>query len=322
MSRLRLIAISLLIFFLLVSGKARSDVINAPTIVGRTRVPFKTTEAGLDSYDAGTGTLAFGPWRFSGAVTFIGTMTFDGAVTFNGTATFNDPVTFNDTVTFTNAIEAPHFVSTVNSGSEVLQFGGTLVAGRGGISTSASAHLTLNSVDPGGDIIAQDVDGTRTNVQAASLELDANVTTGIIFGTAAAGGRIRSATASSGARIVIGSNIVDFESNGSVDYATFDSAPHASFLGGVPTIGTCGTGPTVNSDSTDTAGAFTTGTGTPTNCTITFNTAWPTAPKCVITPTGSQASVPFINTITTALFTITQTGADSKGYVYMCFRSV
>src|SRR5207237_1224447 len=65
-----------------------------------------------------------------------------------------------------------------------------------------------------------------------------------------------------------------------------------------PTIGTCGTSPSVI--GTDTAGKATTGSTATTACTITFGTAFVTAPACVVSPDSSMA-------VTSAVFGVSTT---------------
>ena len=56
----------------------------------------------------------------------------------------------------------------------------------------------------------------------------------------------------------------------------------------VPTISSCGTNPPVaTAGSSNSAGQFTLGTGTPTACTVTFATAFSTAAFCTVSPASS-----------------------------------
>jgi hypothetical protein len=82
-----------------------------------------------------------------------------------------------------------------------------------------------------------------------------------------------------------------------------------------PVLTSCGTSPAIV--GTDLAGTVTMGTGTPTGCVITFNTAKTLAPHCVVTwiatPLASQSYV----TSTTAI-TLTQTATSSNVAKYIC----
>lgn len=64
--------------------------------------------------------------------------------------------------------------------------------------------------------------------------------------------------------------------------------------GTAPTLSTCGTSPSIVGN--DKVGQFTTGTGTATSCTITFDGTWSTnAPVCVLTPVGENAMAVTMN---------------------------
>jgi hypothetical protein len=82
-----------------------------------------------------------------------------------------------------------------------------------------------------------------------------------------------------------------------------------------PALTTCGTSPSIS--GTDTAGAVTMGSGSPTGCVITFNVAYKTAPYCIVqwqaTPLASQ----YYSVSTTAI-TLTQTGTSSNVVNYLC----
>jgi len=68
----------------------------------------------------------------------------------------------------------------------------------------------------------------------------------------------------------------------------------------LPTVaGSCGTGPTIV--GSDLAGKVTTGTGSPTSCTITFQKAFAVAPACVGNDETTAAAVKAISTTTTLI---------------------
>ncbi len=87
-----------------------------------------------------------------------------------------------------------------------------------------------------------------------------------------------------------------------------------------PTIGTCGTNPSITGN--DTRGIITLGTGSPTACTITFSSAYVTTPICVVSAYQiDQGSRFYLSAITTTGFTLTQsTGASSKKFTYLCIQ--
>jgi len=77
-----------------------------------------------------------------------------------------------------------------------------------------------------------------------------------------------------------------------------------------PVLSSCGAGTITGND---TAGLYTTGAGT--TCTITFATAWPAAPRCIVVPQGNL-NYPTYTTSTTAItVTVDVTGTS---YVYFC----
>jgi len=86
----------------------------------------------------------------------------------------------------------------------------------------------------------------------------------------------------------------------------------------VPTVGTCGTTPTVA--GTDVAGKITTGSSGTTACTLTFGTAFVTAPSCQMSTTVTNAGPLFLaTTTTTAVFNYAS--ATSLVISYICMSS-
>ena len=87
-------------------------------------------------------------------------------------------------------------------------------------------------------------------------------------------------------------------------------------LGGTtaPALTTCGTSPVIVGN--DMAGTVTTGTATPTACTVTFNTAKSVAPACAVTSQSQLAS--FAYTLSTTAIVIAQTGTNSNKFNYVC----
>ena len=94
-----------------------------------------------------------------------------------------------------------------------------------------------------------------------------------------------------------------------------------SVTASLPTLSSCGTSPTVTAGSSATAGAFTTGTGTPTACTVTFATAYATTAACTISPANAAAGgvTAYVSAQSAAAFTVTQSaGTSSAKYNYVC----
>ncbi len=90
---------------------------------------------------------------------------------------------------------------------------------------------------------------------------------------------------------------------------------------GVPTISACGTTPpAATAGSNNNGGQFTTGTATPTACTVTFANAYPTTAWCTISPASANAAVAgvYISAQSASAFTITQPALSSTKYNYTC----
>lgn len=83
-----------------------------------------------------------------------------------------------------------------------------------------------------------------------------------------------------------------------------------------PLLTSCGTSPTVVT-GTDISGQFTTGTATPTSCTLTFNTAYTAAPACLVEDTTARANLTSFTTSTTTIV-ITTAAASSQKIMYQC----
>lgn len=91
----------------------------------------------------------------------------------------------------------------------------------------------------------------------------------------------------------------------------------------VPTVSSCGTSPSVNAGSANSSGQFTTGTGTPAACTVTFSTAWPNNAFCTVSPANAAAAAItggyYISASSRTAFTVTLgTGTSSAAFNYSC----
>ena len=89
----------------------------------------------------------------------------------------------------------------------------------------------------------------------------------------------------------------------------------------LPTISACGTTPpAATAGSSNNAGQFTLGTGTPTACTVTFNSAYPTYAYCTVTPASNYTGTYYISAQSKTAFTVTLgTGTSSAVFNYTCF---
>ncbi len=89
----------------------------------------------------------------------------------------------------------------------------------------------------------------------------------------------------------------------------------ASSTGATPTVSTCGTSPAVTANSTDSVGSVTTGTGSPTACTITFAHAFTNSPVVMIDD-ASTAVTADISAISTTAFTVSLSAALNSTKIY------
>jgi len=97
---------------------------------------------------------------------------------------------------------------------------------------------------------------------------------------------------------------------------TFDNNAHISIgQSSAPTVGTCGTSPSVN--GTDTYGQITTGSTATTSCTLTFNTVFANAPFCSVSPVGGANSGLFVIPSTTTMI-IQYTSVTNWKFNYIC----
>ena len=101
--------------------------------------------------------------------------------------------------------------------------------------------------------------------------------------------------------------------------AKLEVSGHIAASGSAATVGSCGTSPTISGN--DTKGAVTVGSGATTSCTVTFNSAFASAPICVVTWRGSASTIGVGVTTTTSALTV-NFSADAQGlsFNYMCLQ--
>jgi len=94
---------------------------------------------------------------------------------------------------------------------------------------------------------------------------------------------------------------------------------HIGSKGAAPTVGTCGTSPSIDSNSTDTAGKVIAGSGA-TTCAITFAHAYTTSVYCTLTEVSATLTNPTLSALSTTGFTAHWgAGSDgSAGFTYIC----
>ena len=86
-----------------------------------------------------------------------------------------------------------------------------------------------------------------------------------------------------------------------------------------PSASVCGTSPSVAAGSGDSGGMFTTGTGSPAACTITFHGTWPSNPECTIGVEAAAATATaYISAKSTTAFTVTFSAGGAYTVDYHC----
>lgn len=86
----------------------------------------------------------------------------------------------------------------------------------------------------------------------------------------------------------------------------------------VPVVTACGTSPVTQTGSSDVAGRVTTGTATPTSCTITFAQPFTGIPACVVVSQTAYATSTPSYTVSATAIVITQAAVNSVPYSYIC----
>lgn len=90
---------------------------------------------------------------------------------------------------------------------------------------------------------------------------------------------------------------------------------HQGNNGTAPAVTSCGTSPSIV--GSDTAGEVTTGTGTPTACTITFNVAYSAQPYCIVANRTALANLTSY-TVSNSAIVLTTPAASSQKIPYHC----
>lgn len=86
--------------------------------------------------------------------------------------------------------------------------------------------------------------------------------------------------------------------------------------GGVPTVTSCGTSPSVA--GTDMAGKISVGTGVVTSCTLNFSAQLAVSPDCLMTPSSSAVALGITPTVDNVVISISATLGGGAIY-YLCW---
>lgn len=191
------------------------------------------------------------------------------------------------------------------------------LAGSGvtGMMTAWSGANTLSATGTvmGGWMIATNTNATSTfngNVVVASTSANTfKVNDG--FGTNILNVNTSSTTS--------GYNLLDLRSSTSTGTLFgVDQFGHVFASSTTPVLSTCGTSPSITTDSSDFSGTITVGSVAATGCTLTFGTLHVNAPHCVIT----NQSMSVVNAMTytegTTGFTVSMTGLTGDKLDYIC----
>lgn len=113
--------------------------------------------------------------------------------------------------------------------------------------------------------------------------------------------------------------LIDVDDSGNAVAASRIKGTLLTTTANAPTPSTCGTGPSVDANSSGNGGKITFGSGT-TACTLTFAVAFPTSAFCTVTPLAQPAAVaniPYVSAQSRTAFTISG-GTASAAYQYTC----
>jgi len=142
------------------------------------------------------------------------------------------------------------------------------------------------------------------------------------------GSVISNALTVSGSSTISGSLVVDSYVSGDffsvkgkgVAHFMIDEDGHIDTGGTAPTFSDCGTSPSITGN--DIAGRITAGTDSPSDCTITFSTAYNNAPACTVSGDGLSGTVAYTASGNTLRLTIGSDFGDLGGDVimYICME--
>jgi hypothetical protein len=184
--------------------------------------------------------------------------------------------------------------------------------------TNSGSTTTTGLVNGANTTLGTSGVGNTTTVNGTLDERTSNADAYISIRSTASGGRQYFLESSATAGTVPNSfNIYDGTA-GAARFAITSNGAMAAYehvlnRGGVPTIGTCGSG-TRNASSTDTAGVFTTDAAV-TTCTITFARTWTNRPSCVLY--GEGTATPPTCTISATAITCSVVGTSTT-YNWHC----
>jgi hypothetical protein len=223
--------------------------------------------------------------------------------------------------------------------SDQIRFTGTAISGATSITGNAATASALAAnggnctsgqyaigVTAAGVAECGTIDGTPTNGSANPVDSDALFDHDALTGTSAHGG---SATATNNsiavrdgsarlvaAQIDTGPGFTEVQLMDQ-NIRTTDSVTFARVTvgGTAPAVSACGTTPGIAGH--DSGGKVTVGTGVTNSCTLTFNSAYASAPACVVVSSAQETLA--ATTSTTQLIITSASDMDSDVLMYVCF---
>ncbi len=198
---------------------------------------------------------------------------------------------------------------TVSSGDVCIKDGLTIDGDI--IDSRASSPVTVADVD-GLAVTAGDITLTTTNDLTCTVANGCNVgSSGVRFNTIFASDLLSNRISAQGVTDPV--KIVEIDGLEITGISTFLSAMETT--GTDPVLTACGTTPAIV--GADAAGKITIGTGGPTSCTVTFSTAFASAPSCIVT--GDNTALGYAATTSTTVLTVTSSADMSTDVIsYFC----
>jgi hypothetical protein len=199
----------------------------------------------------------------------------------------------------------------VTTQSNNIQFGNVRLMNNGNVSATTNHGISVLNTTSGvniNNLISQ-------NLQTTGSNYELNVASGVTrmkiatatMNAASAGNELNVA----GADLIIGNRQTGTRN---FSFGPGGAGSHLTPGGTLPVLSACGTSPAIS--GTDIAGVITMGTGAPGACTLTFGTAYVSAPYCTVTWQGNLASMNY--TVSNTAIALTQTGTSSNKVNYVC----
>lgn len=171
------------------------------------------------------------------------------------------------------------------------------------------ATVQNNTADAASDEVGLDLLPSSTGCSA--------IFSGYRDGAATSTG-LRFWTCNAGSRAAAGS--VDHAGNWSIGVSgsTVTLTEHVIMSGTAPSVGSCGTGPSVTAGGSDNRAKVTNGSGTVTSCAVTFHSAFASAPICVVTLLNGGTTVATITGLSTTALTVSFSASYNGSWYFIC----